>query len=117
MKKIAAITVVTVIAAGVVATTSHSAADGYPLDTCIVSGEPLDAMGGPYEFEYQGRPIKFCCEDCKPDFLKQPEKYLARLEQARTAKPSGTDENGNDSADAHHGDDHDGQPHHHSRRQ
>jgi YHS domain-containing protein len=31
--------------------------------------------------EYKGKKIYFCCPDCKPDFEKEPEKYIAKLPQ------------------------------------
>ncbi len=51
----------------------------YPLETCLVSGEKLGGMGKPYEIEYEGQQIKFCCKNCLPDFQKDPAKYLAKV--------------------------------------
>ncbi len=51
----------------------------YPLKTCPVSDEKLGEMGSPYVFVYQGQEIKFCCPDCKKDFLKDPAKYLKKV--------------------------------------
>ena len=51
----------------------------YPLSTCPVSGDKLGEMGAPYVFVYQGQEIKFCCPDCKKDFLKDPQKYLNQI--------------------------------------
>lgn len=56
--------------------------EDYPLDVCIVSGSPLDAMGGPVVHEYKGRRILFCCEGCRPLFEADPEKYLKKLDEA-----------------------------------
>lgn len=55
----------------------------YPLDTCIVTGEKLDADSDmkPYTFTYEGQEIKLCCKSCLKDFNKEPEKYLAKLKQ------------------------------------
>ncbi|HVV00485.1 MAG TPA: YHS domain-containing protein [Verrucomicrobiae bacterium] len=58
----------------------------YPLDKCVVSGEKLNEMGKPYEYEYKGREIKFCCKDCVKDFNKNPQKYIKKLEQAEAKK-------------------------------
>jgi hypothetical protein len=33
---------------------------------------------------YQGKTVYFCCEVCKGEFAKNPEKYLARLPQFQT---------------------------------
>ena len=54
----------------------------YPLDTCIVDGMSLDSMGKPYVFVYQGQQIKLCCADCKPEFLKDPDKYMKKIQNA-----------------------------------
>ncbi len=51
----------------------------YPLDTCLVSGEKLGAMGDPYVFTHEGREIKLCCEGCLRDFQADPAAYLAKL--------------------------------------
>jgi len=57
-------------------------ADGYPLTTCIVSGDKLTEMGGPVKFVYNGREIHFCCKDCIKDFKNNPQKFLAKLDAA-----------------------------------
>lgn len=51
----------------------------YPLDVCIVSGEKLGSMGDPIVLVHQGQEVKFCCKSCKPDFEKEPAKFLAKL--------------------------------------
>jgi YHS domain-containing protein len=33
--------------------------------------------------EYKGKKVYFCCSGCKPEFEKNPEKYLAELPQFR----------------------------------
>ncbi|MGB8225848.1 MAG: YHS domain-containing protein [Sedimentisphaerales bacterium] len=42
-------------------------------------------MGGPVNkdifVEYQGKKVYFCCEACKAEFNKEPEKYLPKLPQ------------------------------------
>jgi YHS domain-containing protein len=53
--------------------------DTYPLTTCIVSGEDLNSMGRPYVFTHEGREIRLCCNSCREDFDKDPEKYLSKL--------------------------------------
>jgi len=60
----------------------------YPLDTCVVSGDKLGDMGKPVVFIYQDKAkginqeIKFCCPDCKPQFLKDPDKYMKIIREA-----------------------------------
>jgi hypothetical protein len=69
----------------------------YPLTTCIISGEKLGGdMGPPVVFVYQdaakgiNQEIKFCCPMCKPDFLKDPDKYM-KIIQAAEAKAKAKD--------------------------
>jgi hypothetical protein len=59
----------------------------YPLDYCVVSGDKLGGdMGPPVTFIYSNsvvnQEIKFCCADCKPDFLKHPDKYMKIIKAA-----------------------------------
>jgi len=58
------------------------AGDSYPVDYCIVSGEKLGDMGNAYVFQYEGREVRFCCRGCKAKFLKDPAKYLKKLDDA-----------------------------------
>ncbi len=53
--------------------------DGYPLTTCVVSGESLDSMGEPVSFVHEGTEVRLCCSSCREDFDKDPAKYLAKL--------------------------------------
>jgi len=57
------------------------AATPYPLEICIVSDEPLGSMGEPVVIVHEGQEIKFCCDECRPPFEKDPAKYLGKLEQ------------------------------------
>lgn len=57
---------------------------GYPLKTCVVSGDELGAMGDTLAYEYEGREIQLCCEGCIDEFLGDPAKFLAKLPE--TAK-------------------------------
>jgi YHS domain-containing protein len=58
-------------------------AKAYPLTTCIVTGEKLDADPGmkSYSFVHEGQEIKLCCKGCLKDFKKEPAKYLKKLEK------------------------------------
>jgi len=69
----------------------------YPLTTCIISGDKLGGdMGAPIVFIYQdaakgiNQEIKFCCPMCKPQFLKDPDKYM-KIIQAAEAKAKAKD--------------------------
>ena len=54
----------------------------YPLATCVVSGEKLGSMGKPVTKVHEGREVKFCCKSCIKDFKADPDKYIAKLDQA-----------------------------------
>ncbi len=58
---------------------SATATKPYPLNVCIVSGEKLGSMGDPIVVVHQGQEVKLCCKSCKPDFEKEPAKFLAKL--------------------------------------
>ena len=63
---------------------------GYPLDTCVVSGEKLGGeMGEPFNHVYQGRLVRFCCKGCVKEFGKDPAKYLAKIDAAKGGKDKG----------------------------
>ena len=57
----------------------------YPLETCLVSNEPLDAMGGPQDFLYGTRLVRTCCAGCKRGFTRNPADFLAKLDEAQAA--------------------------------
>ncbi len=59
-----------------------AAADHYPIDFCLVSGQPLGSMGAPVKVEYEGRTLLFCCESCIDAFQADPRKYLQKLDEA-----------------------------------
>jgi hypothetical protein len=54
----------------------------YPLKTCVVTGEKLDAMGKPYVFVHEGQEIKLCCKGCLKAFEKEPAKFLKKMDEA-----------------------------------
>lgn len=72
---------------------TQAAEDTYPLTTCVVSGEELGEMGAPIIFNHEGREIRFCCKHCRKDFLKEPAKYLKKLDDAAAAKAAATSTN------------------------
>ncbi len=51
----------------------------YPLKVCLVTDNDLDSMGDEVSIVYEGQVIKFCCKPCEKKFLRNPEKYLAKL--------------------------------------
>ncbi|GAB4317192.1 MAG: hypothetical protein Kow0059_10130 [Candidatus Sumerlaeia bacterium] len=62
--------------------------ENYPLDTCPVSGEKLGQMGDPVDYVYKNRLVRFYCKGCVSQFEKDPDKYLAKLDQAIVEKQS-----------------------------
>ncbi len=45
---------------------------------CPVMGNPINKD---LFVEYQGKKVYFCCPGCKPEFEKDPAKYVAKLPQ------------------------------------
>lgn len=63
----------------------------YPLDVCVTSDEKLGSMGKSPEYIYRaaGKPdrlVVFCCSGCEEDFMKEPAKYLAKIDAAKGRK-------------------------------
>jgi YHS domain-containing protein len=54
----------------------------YPLDTCVVSGEPLGSMGAPYVVTHDGTEVLLCCEGCVEEFEQSPDKYVKAVRAA-----------------------------------
>jgi Cu(I)/Ag(I) efflux system membrane fusion protein len=46
---------------------------------CPVTGESLDAMGGPVRIVVDGRTVFVCCAACEKPLRKSPQKYLSKL--------------------------------------
>lgn len=64
------------------------ARQSYPLDVCLTSDEKLGSMGKSPEYIYRvaGQPdrlVIFCCDGCEEDFMKEPAKYLAKIDAAK----------------------------------
>ncbi len=56
----------------------------YPLDTCVVSGEPLRMDGEDIGIDvvFGNRLVRLCCKGCVADLKAEPEKYLPKLDAA-----------------------------------
>lgn len=54
---------------------------------CPVMDEPLDAMGGPYRVNADGKAIYICCPGCAKKIAAEPQKYLALLAQQGVDAP------------------------------
>lgn len=75
---------------------SAEAQKAYPLATCVVSGDKLEAgdMGPIIEYVHKeaGKPdrlVRLCCKGCVKDFKKDPAKYLKMIDDAAAAKAKG----------------------------
>lgn len=60
----------------------------YPLAVCIVTDNDLDSMGDATRLVHGGREIKFCCAPCEAKFLKNPARFLKKLEPAPAPAPA-----------------------------
>ena len=47
--------------------------ESYPIDTCVITGEKLDAMGDPIQIVAANRLVQFCCGGCEAKFWKDPQ--------------------------------------------
>ncbi len=56
----------------------------YPLETCVVTGEPLAIDGEDIAINhiYKNRLVRLCCKGCVRDFEAGPAKFLAALDEA-----------------------------------
>lgn len=55
---------------------------------CPVMDEPLDAMGGPYRVNADGRAIYICCPGCAKKIAVAPQKYVATLAEQGVNAPA-----------------------------
>jgi hypothetical protein len=51
--------------------------------TCPVSDEPLGSMGTPIKVTIEGRDVFLCCEGCRDQIVAEPQKFLAKLDDAK----------------------------------
>jgi hypothetical protein len=71
----------------------------YPLKTCVVTGGKLGEMGDPVDYVYKERLVRFCCKGCIKKFEKEPDKYLALIDEAaKKAAETPKTEGGKDDA-------------------
>lgn len=50
---------------------------------CPVSDKMLGSMGAPIKVSVNDREIWICCAGCKQQVLKEPAKYLAKIDKAK----------------------------------
>ncbi len=53
----------------------------YPLSTCVINGEPLDAEDG-RDIVYRNRLVRLSSEECEAVFLENPAEALSQLDEA-----------------------------------
>ena len=63
----------------------------YPMNVCVASDEKFEGTVQPTEMIYRepGKPdrlIRFCCDGCGDDFMKDPAMHLAKLDAAAKKK-------------------------------
>jgi len=78
--------------AGISRADDQAAVKPYALDYCVFSGDKLGTMGKVTKEVYKGQEIKFCCNQCKKQFDKNPEAGLQKYEDAVKAKASSGDD-------------------------
>ena len=54
----------------------------YPLETCVISGEPLGSMGEPVDRLYGTTLVRLCCKGCIKKFEQDPQPHVARIRAA-----------------------------------
>ena len=60
--------------------------EGYPMDTCPVTGEPLGSMGEPVDVLLGHRLVKLCCGGCEGQAADDPGAAIEKLDAAATAE-------------------------------
>jgi YHS domain-containing protein len=53
---------------------------------CPVLKEKIKKSAASDSVVYKGTTYYFCCAGCKPEFMKNPEKYISKTAQAKPAK-------------------------------
>ncbi|MCL4742618.1 MAG: hypothetical protein KJZ54_10495 [Phycisphaerales bacterium] len=56
----------------------------YPLDTCVVSDEPLkeDGRDAATEIVFNNRLVRLCCKSCEKEFRADPRSFLKKIDTA-----------------------------------
>ena len=58
----------------------------YPMENCVVSGEPLGGeMGDPINHLVGNRLVRLCCNMCKKDLAADPTTFISKLDEAVAA--------------------------------
>ncbi len=60
--------------------------ESYPLDKCVITGEPLTTMGEPAEVVAANRLVLFCCAGCGNRFWKDPHGTFSKIDGGHVPK-------------------------------
>jgi YHS domain-containing protein len=74
------------VSASVVPLRAEEPPKGYPLTTCVVSGEKLGEHGKIIKASDKGTDVYLCCKMCAKDFAKKPAKYTKMVKEATSLK-------------------------------
>jgi hypothetical protein len=55
---------------------------GYPLTTCVVSGDELGSMGDPIAYKVGDVEVQLCCKGCVSKLTAEPQKYVDLVKAA-----------------------------------
>ncbi len=66
--------------------------DSYPLDTCVIAGESLTAMGEPIQIVAANRLVQFCCAGCVDKFWKDPHAAFQKIDGGAAGAGHGGEE-------------------------
>ncbi len=88
---LAILSVSLLVLTGIARADDQTSVKPYALDYCVFSGDKLGTMGKVTSEVYKGQEIKFCCNDCKKQFDKNPEAGLQKYNDAVKAKSSDAD--------------------------
>jgi YHS domain-containing protein len=62
----------------------------YPFDFCAVQwDEKLDPEAEPYAAVYKGQEYRFCCKDCRSEFLENPDVFAEKIEELLKRESAG----------------------------
>lgn len=77
-KRVVGILVIMIFALGAMSLTIEAAQGVNPQSKCPVQGGPINKE---VYVDYNGKRIYFCCDGCPQEFMKDPPKYMKKLEE------------------------------------
>ena len=69
---------------------------------CPVSKEAVDSMDSKATVVYEGKEYSLCCKHCLKDFEKDPEKYIAEMQENEVSASTEADAHDHQGEDAPH---------------